>query len=146
MDSGRLQVGRAEWFAGDMVGQIALAPDFFRFPYSPRDKKPRGRPRSGTAMSGAERQAAYRNRRRQRYIRLELDHGDFAQLIEIVREVAARPSPKVIETQKESNADMAKQFLPQFESRYAEFAATKGVHITAYDFDEYDYLYPPRPD
>ena len=35
MDSGRLQVGRAEWFAGDMVGQIALAPDFFRFPYSP---------------------------------------------------------------------------------------------------------------
>ncbi len=45
------------------------------------DKKPRGRPRSGTAMSGAERQAAYRNRRRQRYIRLELDHGDFAQLI-----------------------------------------------------------------
>ena len=110
------------------------------------DKKPRGRPRSGTAMSGAERQAAYRNRRRQRYIRLELDHGDFAQLIEIVREVAARPSPKVIETQKESNADMAKQFLPQFESRYAEFAATKGVHITAYDFDEYDYLYPHRPD
>jgi hypothetical protein len=36
MDSGRLQVGRAEWFAGDMVGQIALAPDFFRFPYSPQ--------------------------------------------------------------------------------------------------------------
>ncbi len=80
------------------------------------------------------------------FLALELDHGDFAQLIEIVREVAARPSPKVIETQKESNADMAKQFLPQFESRYAEFAATKGVHITAYDFDEYDYLYPPRPD
>lgn len=41
------------------------------------DKKPRGRPRSGTAMSGAERQAAYRNRRRQSFIRLELDHGDW---------------------------------------------------------------------
>jgi len=35
MGSGRLQVGRAEWFAGDMAGQIALAPDFFRFPYPP---------------------------------------------------------------------------------------------------------------
>jgi hypothetical protein len=33
--SGRLQVDCAEWFAGDMLGQIALAPDFFRFPYSP---------------------------------------------------------------------------------------------------------------
>lgn len=34
--SGRLQVDCAEWFAGDMLGQIALAPDFFRFPYSPQ--------------------------------------------------------------------------------------------------------------
>jgi restriction endonuclease Mrr len=110
------------------------------------DKKPRGRPRSGTAMSGAERQAAYRNRRRQSFIRLELDHGDFAGLIEIVREVAARPSPRVIATQKESNAHMAKQFLSQFESRFAEFVATKGYHISPYDFDEYDDLYPPRPD
>lgn len=30
-----MQVDCAEWFAGDMLGQIALAPDFFRFPYSP---------------------------------------------------------------------------------------------------------------
>ena len=91
-----------------------------------RVAKKRGRrPRAGVAMTGAERQAAYRNRRRQSFIRLELDHGDFAGLIEIVREVAARPSTGVIATQEELNAHMAKLLLPRFESRYAKAVAAR---------------------
>lgn len=115
-----------------------------------KESRKRGRPRSDTAMTGAERQAAYRNRRRLECVRLELDYWLFADLIEIVREVAARPSTGVIATQEESNAHMAKLLLSQFESRYAKVVAARERELGVVrpdrdDIDEYYDLYPDRP-
>ncbi len=92
-------------------------------------RRPRGRPpRSGTAKTGAERQAAYR-RRRQRLICLEMDFKLFGELIKIVREVADNP------TKDGPDAHMAELLLPRLISSYQAKVPWSEVPGDYYEYD-----------